>query len=142
MFHMLFLCTHNRCRSILCEAVANSAPGDGLRASSAGSQPAGEVHPMTLRYLHDRGYSTAGLESKSWDRFSGDLPDLVVTVCDSAASESCPVWLGPVKKIHWSLRDPSKLADPREQERAFHQTIDLIEKQLVQWRTLAAGAKP
>ena len=139
MFHILFLCTHNRCRSILCEAVANARGGGVLRASSAGSAPEGEVHPMTLKYLGVRGYPTAGLESKNWDRFRDDLPDLIVTVCDSAAAEPCPVWLGRTETIHWSLKDPSKLSSPSEQEAAFHQIMGEIEEQVPQWVKRAAA---
>ena len=141
MFHILFLCTHNRCRSILCEAIVN-AKADGLmRASSAGSAPQGQVHPMTLKYLGARGYPTGGLESKSWDRFRDDLPDLVVTVCDAAAAEACPVWLGVTEKVHWSLKDPSKLSSPSEQEAAFHQIIDEIEGQVPQWMKRAVEVR-
>ena len=91
MFHVLFLCTHNRCRSILCEVIANHLAEGVIRASSAGSEPAGAVHPMTLQHLERRGYPTLGVRSKSMEEFSGDLPDLMVMVCDSAAAEACPV---------------------------------------------------
>ena len=125
---LLFVCTHNRCRSILAEAVTNGAHNPGIQAISAGSQPAGLVHPLTLHYLQQRGYATAGLASKSWDTPSAAEADFVITVCDSAAGESCPLWLGKVPKIHWGLADPSaNTDDPRITEEAFNSTIDTLQ---------------
>jgi arsenate reductase len=109
-FKILYICTHNRCRSILCEAISN-AMGDGkIDARSAGSQPSGEVHPLSLKYLSEIGIETSSLRSQSWDEHEDFAPDLVVTVCDSAANESCPLWLGSAQKVHWGLADPSKLS--------------------------------
>jgi len=90
---ILYICTHNRCRSILCEAITNASNGN-VEARSAGSQPVGEVHPLSLKYLAERGFSTDGLQSQSWDEFEDYDADLVVTVCDSATGESCPVYFG------------------------------------------------
>ncbi len=106
---LLFVCTHNRCRSILCEAITRHLAGDRIQACSAGSQPAGEVHPLTLRYLREQGIDTANLCSQSWDDFATDQPDVVITVCDSAASEPCPVWFRNALRVHWGLPDPSRL---------------------------------
>ncbi|MEW9797169.1 arsenate reductase ArsC [Alteromonas sp. CYL-A6] len=106
---ILYICTHNRCRSILSEAITNHLAGDLITARSAGSQPAGEVHPQTLRSLQASGISTAELQSRSWDEFEDFAPDLVITVCDSAAGESCPLWMGNTIKLHWGLADPSKV---------------------------------
>ena len=133
MTKILFICTHNRCRSVLSEAIANQRGTGVIRAASAGSAPAGAIHPMTLTMLERRGYPTDGLYSKSWDSLAAFAPDVVVTVCDSAANESCPVWMGPVKKLHWSLPDPSKLEDPSEQEAAFNAVIDTIEARIDAW---------
>ncbi|MED5488094.1 MAG: arsenate reductase ArsC, partial [Pseudomonadota bacterium] len=113
---ILYICTHNRCRSILCEAITNASNGN-VEARSAGSQPVGEVHPLSLKYLAERGFSTDGLQSQSWDEFEDYDADLVVTVCDSAAGESCPVYFGKSLKVHWGLEDPSKL-EGSEQEKA------------------------
>ena len=85
---VLYICTHNRCRSILSEAITNHVAGDVITAKSAGSQPAGEVHPLSLKYLNEAGIPTEGLQSQSWDEFEAFAPDLVITVCDSAAGES------------------------------------------------------
>lgn len=85
---VLYICTHNRCRSILCEAITNASNGN-VEARSAGSQPVGKVHPFSIKYLAERGFDTSGLKSQSWDEFEDYDADLVVTVCDSAAGESC-----------------------------------------------------
>ena len=95
---LLFICTHNRCRSILCEAIANQRAEGVLCAASAGSAPVEAVHPLTLRYLEERGYETAGLMSQSWHDLNAFEPDRVITVCDTAAGEACPLWIGAYKK--------------------------------------------
>ena len=134
---ILYICTHNRCRSILCEAITNASKGN-LEARSAGSQPVGEVHPLSLKYLAERGFNTEGLKSQSWDEFEDYNADLVVTVCDSAAGESCPVYFGKSLKVHWGLEDPSKI-EGSEQEKAdaFNKTIDIIEKRVAAIAELA-----
>ncbi len=128
---LLFVCTHNRCRSIICEAICRHLYAGQLEAHSAGSQPAGEVHPLSLKYLAEYGVPTAGLRSKSWDEFTALEPDLVITVCDSAAAEVCPVWMGNSERLHWSLKDPSKLELPEEDMRqAFFELMRDIENRL------------
>jgi len=128
---ILYICTHNRCRSILCEAITNASDNPQLEARSAGSQPAGEVHPLSLKYLAERGFNTDGLKSESWDEYEDYQPDLVITVCDSAAGETCPLYFGNTLKLHWGLEDPSKIqGSDEEKARAFHHTIDLIEKRV------------
>lgn len=128
---VLFVCTHNRCRSILCEALTNHLAGGRLRAVSAGSQPAGAVHPDTLAALAARGIPTDGLESQSWDAFAGLDPDAVITVCDSAAGEQCPLWMGRAAKVHWGLPDPSKVEGAAEDRAAaFEAVIATIEGRL------------
>ncbi|ARN74117.1 arsenate reductase ArsC [Oceanicoccus sagamiensis] len=121
---LLFICTHNRCRSILAEAITNHLGCGQLLAKSAGSQPVGEVHPLSLKYLAEANISTAGLSSQSWDEHESWQPDIVITVCDAAAGEACPVWFGQSIKVHWGLTDPSSV-DGSEQEiaDAFRQTI-------------------
>ncbi len=129
--NLLFICTHNRCRSILCEAITNHLSDGSIKAYSAGSQPAGEVHPLSLKYLAQRGINTTGLRSKSWDEFGDKDIDVAITVCDSAASESCPLWMGNSLKVHWGLSDPSKLqASDAEIEAAFMQLIDRIKSRV------------
>lgn len=112
--NVLFLCTGNSCRSILAEASFNHLAPAGWRAMSAGSQPAGHVHPRSLALLEAEGINTEGLTSKSWD----DLPltpDLVITVCASAAGETCPAYLGPVLRAHWGVDDPAQASGTPEQ---------------------------
>lgn len=104
--NVLFLCTGNSCRSILGEATFNHLAPSGWKALSAGSHPTGQVHPRSLALLAREGISTEGYHSKSWD----DLPvtpDIVITVCASAAGETCPAYLGPVLRTHWGVDDPA-----------------------------------
>ena len=104
--NVLFLCTGNSCRSILGEATFNHlAPAD-WKAMSAGSRPTGQVHPRSLALLARERIATEGLRSKSWDNLP-TTPDIVVTVCASAAGETCPVYLGPVLRTHWGVDDPA-----------------------------------
>lgn len=104
--NILFLCTGNSCRSILAEATFNHLAPAGMRAVSAGSKPAGYVHPRSLALLAREGISTDGYYSKSWDALPL-TPDIVVTVCGSAAGETCPAYLGPVLCTHWGVEDPA-----------------------------------
>lgn len=133
---ILFICTHNACRSILSEVIARTLGKGRLETASAGSAPRGVVHPLTLKYLSKHGYSTEGLTSQSWDELSNFDPDVVITVCDSAAGEACPVWMGNTLKVHWGLPDPSKghssgENDSEEQEaEAFAHVINVIEKRI------------
>lgn len=119
--NVLVLCTGNSARSILGEAILNRL-GDGrFRAFSAGSKPKGEPHPLALQLLEREGYDTAFARSKSWDEFAtADAPvlDLVITVCDSAAGETCPFWPGAPITAHWGIPDPAA-ATGTEAERAL-----------------------
>jgi arsenate reductase len=132
-FNLLFICTHNRCRSILAEVIANTQFEGFFQAFSAGSQPAGEIHPLTLKFLDARGLPTEGLKSQSWDDFADQQFDLVVTVCDSAANESCPLWMSDAPRAHWGMHDPSRAeGDEADIERAFFAVMDALESQLVE----------
>lgn len=137
---ILYICTHNRCRSILSEAITNHLSRGELHAFSAGSQPAERVHPLALQYLAEHGIATQGLESKSWDAFDAQEVDIVVTVCDSAAKEACPVWFGGAVTAHWSLPDPSQLdGSAAEVREAFYAVMATIAQRTR--RLLAANLK-
>ncbi|MFZ6712531.1 arsenate reductase ArsC [Undibacterium sp. TC9W] len=112
--NVLFLCTGNSCRSILAEATFNHLAPAGWHAMSAGSKPTGEVHPRSLALLAREGISTTGYASKSWDNLPA-TPDIVITVCASAAGETCPAYLGPVLRTHWGVADPAHVSGTDEE---------------------------
>ena len=130
--NVLFLCTHNAARSIMAEAVLNHLGGHRFRAYSAGTHARADQkpHPLTLQVLHAAGIETGGLRSKHQQEFShagAPQMDLVVTVCDLAAGEPCPVWPGHPAIAHWSYPDPSKVVgDPEQQFEAFRQTLHAL----------------
>ena len=134
---LLFICTHNRCRSILCEAITRHLSGGRIAAFSAGSQPSGTVHPDTLAQLGQRGIDCSTLRSESWDVYEKLCPDAVITVCDSAAEESCPLWFQDNVKVHWGLPDPSRVPGSDEQRRkAFDTVIATIKRRIERLLTL------
>jgi arsenate reductase (thioredoxin) len=119
--NVLFLCTGNSARSILAEAYLNARGEQRFRAYSAGSHPKGTVHPIALLTLENAGIDTAGLHSKSWDEFArAGAPelDLVITVCDNAANEACPLWPGRPIGAHWGVEDPAAVAGSEEERLA------------------------
>ena len=113
-FNVLFLCTGNSCRSILAEATFNHLAPAGWKAMSAGSQPTGQVHLRSLALLGREGIATEGYYSKSWENLPV-TPDIVVTVCSSAAGETCPVYLGSVVRTHWGVEDPAHATGTNEE---------------------------
>jgi arsenate reductase (thioredoxin) len=141
--HVLILCTHNSARSILGEAMLNhlaTTLGRDVRAHSAGSSPSGTVNAAAIEVLKRAGIGTGHLRSKSWDEFStagAPLLSIVITVCDSAAAEACPVFLGakgeqPVK-VHWSYPDPADtVGDEQARLRAFELTRQAIAYRMLQ----------
>jgi len=127
---VLFLCTGNSCRSQMAEAVVNHFIGEHWQAYSAGTQPAGYVHPLALRALAEIGIQHEG-ESKSVDRFRGENFDAVITVCDDAA-ENCPIWLGKGKRVHIGFPDPAKVeGSDAEKMVVFCQVRDDIRARIV-----------
>ena len=130
MKKVLFLCTGNSCRSQLAEAIVNARMGDIWQAVSAGTKPAGYIHPKALDALSEIGIQHTG-SSKRVDEFQGVDFDLVVTVCDSAAEE-CPVWLGKGKRVHHSFPDPAKAGGTDEEVmEVFRAVRDDIEKEMI-----------
>ena len=124
--NVLFLCTGNSARSILCEAYLNAHGAGRFRAYSAGSFPKGEVNPFTLETLRDGGLSDQGYRAKSWDEFArpgAEHMDIVITVCDNAAGEACPTWPGQPVTAHWSFADPAAFEGTDEQKRARFREI-------------------
>lgn len=148
--HVLILCTHNSARSVLGEGMLNHLArrlGKDVQAHSAGSAPSGRINPFALEALHNAGVDTRGCRSKSWDEFSRDgAPPLaiVITVCDSAAAEQCPVFFGgagaqPVK-VHWGYPDPSNAEGGDEgRRRAFELTRQAIGYRMLQLLALPLG---
>jgi arsenate reductase len=128
--NILFLCTGNSCRSILAEATFNALAPEGMRAMSAGSNPTGEVHPRSIALLEREGISTEGYFSKSWN----DLPvtpDIVITVCSSAAGETCPAYLGNVMRAHWGVEDPAKATGTDEEiNAAFEKAYSILRRRI------------
>lgn len=125
---VLFMCTANSCRSILSEALFNHLAPVGFEAVSAGSFPKGQVLPRSLTTLQQAGISIDGLSSKGNDAFENNPPDIVITVCDKAAGEACPVYFGPALKAHWGLEDPSEVTgDEATVDAAFRATLARIE---------------
>ena len=121
---VLFMCTANSCRSILSEAMFNHLAPAGFQAVSAGSFPKGQVLPRSLSTLQKHGIAIDGLYSKGNDAFANNPPDIVITVCDKAAGEICPVYFGPALKTHWGLEDPSEVqGDEAAIDAAFQATL-------------------
>ncbi|WP_312290847.1 arsenate reductase ArsC [Stutzerimonas nitrititolerans] len=126
---VLFMCTANSCRSILSEAMFNHLAPAGFAAVSAGSFPKGQVLPRSLTTLQQAGISIAGLSSKGNEAFTDNPPDIVITVCDKAAGEACPLYFGPALKTHWGLEDPSDVVgDEAAMDAAFRATLARIEQ--------------
>ncbi len=141
--NLLYVCTHNRCRSILCEALTNALADPDYRAASAGSAPSGEVHPKSLEHLQARGIGVSTLNSKSWHDLGDFTPDVVITVCDSANGEACPLWLSDTLRIHWGLSDPSKCDGSEQQiDAAFNQCIAIIQHRLEAMRSAQLAKLP
>ena len=132
--NVLFLCTGNSARSILSEAILNRLGEGRYRAFSAGSSPVGRVNPGALELLERRSYPTEGLRSKSWDEFAGDgapAMDYVITVCNNAAGETCPVWPGHPATEHWDIDDPAGVGETDEERRAaFEEAYAVLEKRI------------
>jgi arsenate reductase len=134
------MCTANSCRSILSEAMFNHLAPEGFAAVSAGSFPKGQVLPRSLTTLQQAGISIDGLSSKGNDAFESNPPDIVITVCDKAAGEACPVYFGPALKTHWGLADPSDVqGDESEVDAAFQATLKKIELRCREFLALPFG---
>jgi len=128
--NILVLCTGNSARSILLESLLNHLGEDELQAFSAGSQPTGRINPHAIALLTRNGHDVSGFRSKSWDEFSGDdAPemDVVITVCGSAAAETCPIWSGTPLRAHWGVEDPAAVPEA-EAEAAFAEAYAILKR--------------
>ena len=129
MLKILFICTHNRCRSILAEAIFQHNGNALITTASAGSAPVEQVHPLSVKYLQQRGIQTDNLQSQSMQDVKAFEPDIVITVCDNAAGEACPLWLGNAIRVHWPLPDPSRLESSDDIiYQGFQQVMDALEQ--------------
>ncbi len=133
-YNVLFLCTGNSARSILGESILNAEGKGRFKAYSAGSQPKGQVHPLALQTLDSLGYPTEGFSSKSWDVFAepgAPQMDFIFTVCDSAAGEACPVWIGHPMTAHWGIEDPAAVDGAEfEKARAFSDAARFLKNRI------------
>jgi arsenate reductase len=133
-YRILFLCTANSARSILAEGLMNHLGAGRFEAFSAGSHPGGRVNPLALEVLKAAGIATANARSKSWDEFAapGVPPmDFIVTVCDNAAGEVCPIWPGQPVTAHWGVADPAAVEGTDEQKRAaFRETASILRRRI------------
>lgn len=132
VFNVLFLCTGNSARSILGEVLMNHDGAGRFKAYSAGSHPKGEVHPIALETLTGLGFDTQGLHSKSWTEFTGSgAPefDFIFTVCDNAAGETCPVWIGHPMTAHWGIEDPAAV-EGDGQRQAFLDAVRYLRRRI------------
>jgi arsenate reductase len=134
VFDVLFLCTGNSARSILAESLLNQMGNGRFRAYSAGSHPKGEVHPLARETLRSLDFPIDGLRSKSWDEFERpDAPtmDLIITVCDNAAGEACPLWLGHPVTAHWGIEDPAAVTGTElERKAAFFTALGYLRNRI------------
>jgi arsenate reductase len=133
-YHVLFICTQNSARSIMAEGFLNHLGGQRFRAFSAGSHPAGTVHPLALRTLQHYLVPAEGFRSKDWAEFArpgAPAMDFVFTVCDKAAGEVCPVWPGQPMTAHWGVADPSAVqGSEAEQFRAFTDAATVLKRRI------------
>ena len=139
-YNVLFLYTGNSARSILAESILNKEGGGRFTAYSAGSQPKGEVNPHALKELAALGYASTGFSSKSWDVFAepgAPQMDFIFTVCDSAAGEACPVWIGHPMTAHWGVEDPASVTGTEvEIQRAFAQAARFLKNRITAFLSL------
>ena len=142
-YNELFLCTGNSARSIMAEAIMNRKGFPKFRAYSAGSHPSGKVRPEALRQSAQAGLSADGARSKSWDEFAKEgapAMDFVITVCDNAAGETCPVWFGSPVTAHWGVPDPAHvIGDEPIRRAAYHDAWNLLRKRIDLFLALPAG---
>jgi arsenate reductase len=132
-YNVLFLCTGNSARSIMGEVMINNLGGGRFKGYSAGSHPAGKVNPYAVETMKSMGYATDGLRSKSWDEFEqrgAPTFDFIFTVCDNAAGEVCPAWLGSPVTAHWGVEDPAHIIDPDAARKEFLRVALILKRRI------------
>jgi len=143
LFNVLFLCTHNSARSVMAEALLNTVGRGRFHAFSAGSMPSGRVNPFALELAKSIGYLTENIRSKSWDEFAqpgAEKMDIIITVCDNAAGEVCPIWPGHPATAHWGFPDPSTATGSDDDKRkAFDQVFHAIRRRIELLANLPVG---
>jgi len=144
IYNVLFLCSGNSARSILAESILRKDGRQHFRAFSAGSQPKGKVNPFAIKALRSLDYPTDDLRSKSWEEFArADAPvmDFVFTVCDNAAGESCPAWLGQPLTAHWGIEDPAEAeGTDLQKEAAFVAAFRYLRNRIAAFTSLPLGS--
>lgn len=142
-YNVLFLCTGNSARSIMAEALLNQKGDPTFHGFSAGSHATGRVHPEALRQLDLAHVTTRNLRSKNWDEFAeagAPKMDFIITVCDNAAHETCPVWPGHPVSAHWGVRDPASVAGTQEEiTQAFRDAFEILERRIKALLALPLG---
>ncbi|UCD67672.1 MAG: arsenate reductase ArsC [Betaproteobacteria bacterium] len=142
--NVLFLCTGNSARSIIAEHILNHTAKDRFRGFSAGSFPSGKVNPLVLDFLQQQGISTEGARSKSWDEFAAPNEtelNFVITVCDNAAGEVCPIWPGQPISAHWRVEDPAQFTEDTEQARkVIHDVFHVLNRRIQLFVNLPASS--
>ena len=132
-YNVLILCTGNSARSVLGEVLFNVLGKGKFKAYSAGSKPAGKVNPGALEWLENHGHNTEGLRSKSWNEFaepSAPEFDFIFTVCDNAAGEACPLWLGHPATAHWGIPDPAHIEGDEARRTAFNHAAEQLARRI------------
>jgi len=132
-YNVLVLCTGNSARSVLGEVLFNHLGKGKFKAYSAGSHPTGKINPGALEWIQQQGYSTQGLRSKSWDEFAAPgAPefDFIFTVCDKAAGEACPLWLGKPATAHWGIPDPAHVEGDEARRAAFNKAAEQLARRI------------
>src|SRR5690242_12341831 len=133
-WNILFLCTGNSARSVMAEALLNHIAGDRFRAYSAGSHPTGRVNPLAVELLRGEGIATQGFRSKSWEEFAkpgAPAMDFILTVCNNAAGETCPIWPGKPVTAHWGVADPAAVeGDEGAKRAAFREAAEILRRRI------------
>lgn len=144
VMNVLFLCTGNSARSIIAESILNHTAKHRFRGFSAGSFPSGKVNPLVIEFLEQQGISTAGVRSKSWDEFAtpdAKQLDFVITVCDNAAGEACPVWPGQPITAHWGVEDPAQyMEDPDKARKVILDVFHVLNRRIQLFVNLPASS--